>query len=133
MQSDATLGDGPNCLVEMFLENACSPYADVRRTGWQELANSSKEVNFAKGLLTAVVNGKDCVTIAIDELKTEETCSLITDTRRCVVKTLLNIAKVGNVDACKKMCILKPEILEIASGKNGHSTEIQCSAVQLMQ
>jgi len=133
MQADATPDDGPNCLVEMFLENACSPYADVRRTGWQELANSSKEVNFAKALVTVVVNDKDCVAIAIDELKTEETCSLITDTRRCVVKTLLNIAKVGNVEACKKMCILKPEILEIASGKNGsHSTEIQCSAVQLM-
>ena len=136
MQADDTPDEGPNCLVEMFLENACSCYADVRRTGWQELANSSKEADFAKALVTARVNDKDCVAIAIEELKTEVTCSLIADTRRCVIKTLLNIAANGeNVEACKKMCVLKPEILEIASGKTGsnNSTEIQCSAVQLMQ
>lgn len=137
MQADETPDDGTNSLVEMFLENASSCYADVRRTGWQELANCSKEVDFAKALVTARVNDKDCITIAIEELKTEvTTCSLITDTRRCVIKTLLNIAaKAENVEACARMCVLKPEILAIASGKieNINSTEIQCSAVQLMQ
>ena len=121
MQADDTPDDGPNCLVEMFLENVCSCYADVRRTGWQELVNSSKEADFAKALVTARVDDKDFVTIAIEELKTEVTWSLIAGTRRCVIETLLNIAvKTENVEvfiikACKEMCVLKPEILEIAS------------------
>ena len=73
MQADDTPDDGPNCLVEMFLENACSCYADVRRTGWQELVNSSKEADFEKALVTARVDDKDFVTIVIEELKTEVT------------------------------------------------------------
>ena len=132
MQSEKS-DDDSNCLVELFLENACSPFADVRRNGWQELANSSNDTGFTKALVPAIMNGQDCVGLAIAELKTEVNCAIIADTQRCVIKTLLNIAKAGHVEACKRMCVLRPQILKLAQNKKSNSPEMQATAVQLMQ
>jgi hypothetical protein len=37
--------------------------ADVRRTAWQEMANSTNESAFAKSLLNARADGQDCITL----------------------------------------------------------------------
>ena len=59
-----TIGDFKHPLTGFLLENSCSPYADVRRTAWQEMANSTNESAFAKSLLNARADGQDCITLA---------------------------------------------------------------------
>jgi len=125
--------DDSNSLAEILLENSCSPFADVRRTGWQELANSTDESAFAKSLLDARANGQDCVALAAAELKADVTCNITIDTQRCVLKTLSNIAKTKDAEACRKICALKPQILQLASDTQNHPTETRATAVQLMQ
>lgn len=128
-----TFDDSKNPLAGILLENSCSPFADVRRTAWQEMANSTNESAFAKSLLGARADGKDCITLAGAELKTPATCSLTIDTQRCVLKTLLNIAKLKNSEACCKICVLKPQILQLASEGTRNPTETRAIGVQLMQ
>jgi hypothetical protein len=125
--------DSKNPLVDILLENSCSPFADVRRTAWQEMAHSTNETAFAKSLLGARADGKDCIALAGAELKTPATCSLTIDTQRCVLKTLLNIAKLKNSEACCKICVLKPHILQLASEGTRNPTETRAIGVQLMQ
>jgi len=120
-------------LVDVLLENSCSPFADVRRGGWQDLANASNEQEFAKTLLDARVYGQECVSYASSVLKENATCDMTADTQRCVLKTLLNLAKTSNVDACRKIFSMKPEILKIANDNKIHSTEARVTAMELMQ
>lgn len=125
--------DSKNCLADILLENACSQYADVRRTGWVDLANESNKNAFATSLLEASAHGQECVSLAITELQGSAICGVTADTHRCVLKTLLNIAKTGNGAACRKIYGLKPQILKLAAVDKSNSTETQATAVQLMQ
>jgi len=125
--------DTQGSLVDVLLENTCSPFADVRRCGWQDLANSSNEREFAKTLIDARVYGQECVSFATAVLKEDAKSDLTADTQRCVLKTLLNIAKTHNIDACQKIYSLKSEILKIANDSKTHSTEARVTAMELMQ
>jgi len=120
-------------LVDVLLQNSCSPFADVRHSGWQDLANSSNEREFAKTLIDARIYGQECISYATAVLKEDATCEMTVNTQRCVLKTLLNIAKTENVDACRKIYGLKSEILEIANDFKIHSTEARVTAMELMQ
>lgn len=129
---DATRGG--NFLVGLLLENTCSPFADVRRTGWQELAKATNESAVAEALLKARVNGEECISLATGVLRQNTTCDITADTQRCVLKTLLNIARTGNVDACSKICSLKMQIIAFAnSGSKNNAVETHAVTVQLMQ
>lgn len=125
--------DTQGSLVDVLLENTCSPFADVRRCGWQDLANSSNEREFAKTLIDARVYGQECISFATAVLKEDAKSDMTADTQRCVLKTLLNIAKTDNIDACRKIHSLKSEILKIANDSKTHSTEARVTAMELMQ
>merc|ERR1712187_60441 len=124
--------DSKNSLADVLLENSCSPFADVRRTGWQELANSSNENAFATALLDARARGQDCIDLAAEELKATATCDVTVDTQRCVLKTLLNVAHTGDVKSCRKICSLKTQILKLVT-RTHNPTEMGAIAVQLME
>jgi len=127
--------DPKNTLADFLLARACSQFADVRRTAWQDLACSTNESGFAKSLLHARANpnGQTCVTLAAAELTTAVTCGITIDTQRCVLKTLSNIAKTKDAETCCKICVLKPQILQLARDSQNHPTETRAIAVQLMQ
>lgn len=128
---DATRGG--NSLVDMLLENTCSPFADVRRTGWQELAKATNEGAAAEALLKARVNGEECISLATSVLQQSGTCDVTADTQRCVLKTLLNVARTGTAEACRKICSLKTQIITLASDDKDNAIEMRVIAVQLMQ
>lgn len=125
--------DSKNCLVDAFLENTCSSFLDVRRTGWQDLAKETTETEVVEALLEARVNGQECISLAADVLQQDAKCDLTADTQRCVLKTLLNIAETGDFEACRKISSLKSQIIEIAGDTKHHQTETRAIAVRLMQ
>merc|ERR1712157_117668 len=90
--ADSLRGSG-NSLAEMLLENTCSPFADVRNSGWQELAKATNDLSVAQALVAARVNGEDCITLATAILQQGATCDITADTQRCVLKTqIINFA-----------------------------------------
>jgi len=129
--ADSLRGSG-NSLAEMLLENTCSPFADVRNSGWQELAKATNDLSVAEALVAARVNGEDCVTLATAILQQGATCDITADTQRCVLKTLLNITRNGVPAVCRKIIInLKTQIINFASASA--SVETRAIVVQLMQ
>jgi len=122
-----------NCLVDILIENASSPFIDVRHTGWQELAKATEDENTAEALLEASVNDEECISLGAKVLREDSTCELTADTQRCVLRTLLNIAQTRDVDACRKICALKAEISKLAEDCIGNSVEARSTAVQLIQ
>lgn len=122
---------GGNCLLDVLLSNTCSPFADVRRAGWQELAKATNETAIAEALLKARVDGEDGIELAAAALRQNVTCDVTADTQRCIMKTLLNVAQTGTVDGCSKICRLKAHIVKLANKTN--PIETRSVAVQLMQ
>lgn len=127
--NDSTRGnDG---LVDVLLMNACSPFADVRRTGWQQLAKATNDSVVAAALLKARVDGEVASELAATILKQDATTdSVISDTQRCVLKTLLNVAE-KTANGCVCICKLKTQIIEFA-GKT-KPLEIRRTAIKLME
>lgn len=131
---DFPFADSKFSYADVLFENACSRYVDVRRNGWQQLAKETNENSFSEALLESRANGQDCISMATEVLQRETaSCDLAVDMQRCVLKTLLNIARTGDVEACRKICSLtKPHIIKIAEDKS-NPTETRATAVQLMQ
>jgi len=135
---DFPFADSKFSYADALLENACSRYVDVRHNGWQQLAQETSDISFAEALLESRANGKECISLATDVLQREApVCDfgidLTADVQRCVLKTLLNIARTGDVEACRKICRLtKPQIIKFAENKS-NPTETRATAVQLMQ
>jgi len=135
---DFPFADSKFSYADALLENACSRYVDVRRNGWRQLAKETSDISFAEALLESRVKGQECISLATDVLQHEASVSafgsdLVVDMQRCVLKTLLNIARTGDIEACRKICSLtKPQIIKIAENKS-NPTEMRATAVQLMQ
>merc|ERR1712000_479916 len=85
--------DGNNCLVDVLLMNTCSPFADVRRMGWQELARATKDSVVCEALLNASADGESSIELAAKVLDQDTRDNVISDTQRCVLKTLLNVVE----------------------------------------
>jgi len=122
-----------NCLVDILIENASSSFIDVRHTGWQELAQITGDENTAEALLQASVNDEECISLGARVLREDSTCELTVDTQRCVLRTLLNIARTRDVDACQKISALKTEISKHAEDCKRNSAEARSTAAQLIQ
>jgi len=120
-----------NCLVDILIENASSPFIDVRHTGWQELAKATEDANTAEALLEASVHDEECISLGAKVLRDDSTCELTADTQRCVLRTFLNIAQTRDVDARRKIGGLKTEISKLADCRD--SAETRSTAVQLIQ
>merc|ERR1712037_1074838 len=98
-----------------------------------ELANETSDTSFAEKLLEARVNGQGCVSLASAVLQQDTaTCDLAVDTQRCVLKTLLNIARTGDVGTCRKICsLMKPQIIKLSESKS-NPNETRATAIKLV-
>jgi len=122
-----------NSLVDALLADTCSPFDDVRRTGWQNLARATNEAAIAGALLKARVDGEGgIVQLAAAVLEQDATNNdVIADTQRCIMKTLLNVARMGGADGCCSLRRLKTHIIRFSGHR--HPLETRSVAVQLMQ
>ena len=69
------IGSG-NSLSEMFLEDTYSPFANVRNSGWQEIAKTTTDLLVAAALVAARVDSEDCIALATAILRQGATCDI---------------------------------------------------------
>merc|ERR1712187_365103 len=98
----------------LLIENAGSSYIDVRHTAWQDLAYVTEDAGSAREILKTSVNGHTYMSLGTSVLQEDSTsCNFTADTQRCVIKTFLNMAQTGDIDACRQISALKAETSQL--------------------
>merc|ERR1712147_625399 len=118
--------------VDILVENASSTFIDVRHDAWQELANATDDESTVEALLETSIHDEDCISLGTAVLREDSKYELTADTKRCVLKTLLNIVETRDVDACRKISALKVDINKLAEDV-GNSAEARSTATRLIQ
>lgn len=123
-------------MLEVLTRNTRSCFADVRRSGWQELAKMTGEKAMADALLAASIEGQTGLEMVVSVLNKCEPRprGLLEDIQRCVLKTLLNLsisADATQLFALRGMAHLKAKVISLSERLN--SLETRTLAVALIE
>lgn len=118
--------DGCANFVDLILNYLNSPFADVQRMGWQELARATTDSKMQDAVCKTAFDGTDVIHLAVVAIENNK-CE---DTVRCVLQTLARIYKSASVEQVRRIKNLQKQIVDFA--QNGSSKEIRFLAVGLV-